>query len=219
MTMTSKLRLTLLAATLSCGLGGPIAHADGTDTGASAGPTIDGFRGAKFGMTESQVRGAIEAAFNLPASAITQTENQIQHTAVLSAQVPNLVPGGGTAAVSYVFGYQSHKLMEVNILWAPEIDPKTTPAMLYQNGESLQQYFAGEDFPPQRSTGNIATPDGVLLFRATDLTGNALLLILSGNITKDPKAGKTILNPSALTLAYAADPAHPDVLQLAKGSF
>jgi hypothetical protein len=186
---------------------------------ASPGPAIDGFRNAKFGMSETAVRGVVQSEFKLPASAITQSENQLQHTAVLSVQVPELVPGGGAAAVSYVFGYTSHKLIEVNILWSPEIDPKTTPAMLYQNGESLQQYFASEGFPADRSTGNIATPNGVLLFRATDPTGNAVLLILSGTITKNAKSDKSVLNPTTLTLAYAADPMHPDVFELAKGSF
>ncbi len=217
--MNSPLRVTtlrlLLLAAFSIG-SGSLAMAQ---TAATAGPSIDGFRNAKFGMSESQVRGAIETEFNTPASAITQTENELQHTAVLSVQVPDLVPGGGTAAVSYVFGYQSHRLIEVNILWSPELDPKTTPQMLYQDGESLQQYFASEGFPADRSTGNVATPNGVLLFRATDTSGNAVLLILSGTITKDQKVDKSVLSPTTLTLAYAADPLHPDVFQLAKGSF
>jgi len=222
--MTSKLRLTLSAVFLVTGLTAaradvPSLPASDTVTGTSTGPIIDGFRNAKFGMTESQVRAAIESEFHQPASAITASQNQLQHTAVLSIAVPNLIPAGGTAAVSYVFGYQSHKLMEINILWSPEIDPKTTPTMLYQNGETLQQYFAGEGFPADRSTGNIATPNGVLLFRASDPTGNAVLLILSGTITKDTKDNKTVLAPTNLTLAYAADPMHPDVYQLAKGSF
>jgi hypothetical protein len=211
----------LLLAVIFAGIGvtRPAQAADTTPPPANAGPAIDGFRGAKFGMTESQVRAAIAAEFNVPASTITATENQLQRTAVLGVQIPNLVPQGGTAAVSYVFGYQSHKLMEVNILWSREIDPKTTPQMLYQNGETLQQYFASEGFPADRSTGNIATPNGVLLFRATDTSGNAVLLILSGTITKNPKDSNTQLNPNALTLAYAANPLHPDVFQLPKGSF
>ena len=220
----NTLRLLLLAA-VSFGFGG-LRLAQAADTApasaateTAAGPAIDGFRPAKFGMTENQVRSAIEAEFKTPASAITETENQLQHTAVLSVLVPNLVPDGGAAAVSYVFGYQSHKLIEVNILWSPEIDPKTTPAMLYQDGQSLQQYFASEGFPADRSTGNIATPNGVLLFRATDTTGNAVLLILSGTITKDQKVDKSVLSPTTLTLAYAANPLHPDVFQLTKGSF
>jgi len=143
----------------------------------------------------------------------------LQRTSVLTVQVPDLVPQGGIATISYVFGYQSHKLMQVNIVWSPEIDPKTTPMMLYQDGESLQQYFAAEGFPANRSTGNIATPNGVLLFRANDSNGNAVLLILSGTLTKNPKDNSTALNPTTLTLAYAADALHPDVFQLAKGSF
>jgi hypothetical protein len=207
-----RVNIVLVFATFCFALGGPALAAD--TTAPAPGPAINGFRDAKFGMTQAQVRSAVAAEFKIPANSITQTENQLQHTVVLGVQVPDLVP-----AVSYVFGYQSHKLIEVNILWSPEIDPKTTPAMLYQNGESLQQYFAGEGFPADRSTGNVATPNGVLLFRATDTTGNAVLLILSGTITKDPKSSKSVLNPTTLTLAYAADPLHPDVFQLAKGSF
>jgi hypothetical protein len=186
---------------------------------AESGPAIAGFRGANFGMTEAAVRGTIESNFKLPPSAINIAENALQHTQVLSVQVPDLVPGGGTAAVSYVFGYQTHRLIEVNILWSAQIDPKITPSILYQNGESLQQYFAGEGFPADRSTGNVATPNGILLFRATDTTGNAVLLILSGTMKKDAKANRSVLNPEALTLAYAADPQHPDIFQLGKGSF
>jgi hypothetical protein len=170
-------------------------------------------------MSESQVRNVIARTFKLAPGAINAAENPLQHTQVLSVQVPDLVPGGGTAAVSYVFGYQTHKLIEINIVWSAQIDPKITPTMLYQNGESLQQYFAAEGFPADRSTGNVATQNGILLFRATDTTGNAVLLILSGSISKDAKTEKSVLSPQSLTLAYAADPQHPDVFQLAKGSF
>jgi hypothetical protein len=190
-----------------------------SNAAASAGPAISGFRGAEFGMTEAQVRAVIQKTFKLSGGAINAAENPLQHTHVLSVQAPDLVPGGGTAAVSYVFGYQTHKLIEINIVWSAQIDSKITPAMLYQNGESLQQYFAAEGFPPERSTGNVATPNGILLFRATDAAGNAVLLILSGAMSKDAKSDKSVLSPQALTLAYAADPQHPDVFQLAKGSF
>jgi len=88
-----------------------------------------------------------------------------------------------------------------------------------QNGESLQQYFAHEGFPAGRVTGNIAIPAGVLLFRATDEGGNAVLLILAGKLVKEQKTNKAVLNPTALTLAYAADPAHPDIFKINKGSF
>jgi hypothetical protein len=197
---------------------GTAAIAD-TATDSNAGPAIAGFRDADFGMTEAQVRGVIAKNFKLKDGAINAAENALQHTHVLSVEVPDLVPDSGIAVVSYVFGYQTHRLIEVNILWSAQIDPKITPATLYQSGETLQQYFAAEGFPADRSTGNVATANGILLFRATDATGNAVLLILSGSMTKDAKSDKSVLNPQALTLAYAADPQHPDIFQLAKGSF
>jgi len=210
-------RLALLSLCLVAGFGlSQIAQAA---TVSADGPSIDGFRTAKFGMSEAEVRDAAVADFKVAPGSIIKTENQLQRTSVLTVQVPDLVPQGGIATISYVFGYQSHKLMQVNIVWSPEIDPKTTPMMLYQDGESLQQYFAAEGFPANRSTGNIATPNGVLLFRANDSNGNAVLLILSGTLTKNPKDNSTALNPTTLTLAYAADALHPDVFQLAKGSF
>lgn len=187
---------------------------------ANAGPSITGFRGASFGMTQTQVRQIIETQFKLPESAIAATVNNIQHTAVLSAQVPDLIPGGGTASVSYIFGYKSHQLIQISVFWSKQSDPGITPQMLYQNGESLQQYFAGEGFPPDHSVGNIATANGLILFRATDAVQNTVLLALSGSITKDPKApDKSVLTPAALTLVYATDPQHPDIFQLTKGSF
>ena len=215
----NRLRRRGLAVATALALAGP-AGAQSTPPPADPGPSITGFRSANFGMTEAQVRHAVATAFRLPAGAITQSQNAVQHTTILSAAVPDLIPGGGTALVNYIFGYQSHKLMQISVVWSAETDPKMTAQLLYQNGESLQQYFAGEGFPAQRSTGNIATPNGLLLFRATDPTGNAVLLVLAGTITKDPKAAdRSTLTPNALSLLYAADPEHPDVFQLTKGSF
>jgi hypothetical protein len=50
-----------------------------------------------------------------------------------------------------VAGCQSHQFTAVNVLWFKATDTSITPQHLYQNGESLQQYFAGEGFPLQRS--------------------------------------------------------------------
>ena len=147
-------------------------------------------------------------------------ENPIQRTPVLNVRVPGLMPDSGAANVAYVFGYHSHRLIAVNILWSKATDPDITPQQLYRNGQILRQYFAAEGFPPQRSTDNVALPDGVLLFRASDTAGNVVLLALSGAIVKDKNSPhQTTLKPATLSLAYAADPQHPDVYHLNKGSF
>ncbi len=185
----------------------------------SAGASIVGFRGANFGMSEQEIRDIIKTHFGIPSKAITQSADPVQRTEALTTEVPNLIHGGGTAAISYIFGYSTHGLIEINVVWSKATDSKITAAMLYQNGESLQQYFAGEGFSPARSVGNVATSDGILLFRTMDTNGNAVLLTLSGVVTKDTKGNKATLSPDALTLVYAANPLHPDVFHLAKGSF
>ena len=181
--------------------------------------TIRGFRGAEFGMTESQVRAAIPSNLDVSASAIHTSENPVQKTAIITVKAPNLLPDGGAADVTYVFGYHSHKLIEINILWSKATDPKITLAQLERNGAELQTKFRGEGFPPKGTAANLAVPGGLLLFRANDKAGHAIVLVLAGTVTKNAKSDKATLVPTSLSLAYAADPEHPDVFALKHGSF
>ena len=181
---------------------------------------IDGFRSAHFGMSEAEVRRAIEANFRLSGRAVVAAENPVQRTAVLRIRTADLIPDGGTAQIDYIFGYRSHTLMEVNILWSAATDPKNTPARLVTDGAALQAYFQREGFAPERTVRNAVLPDGnVMLFRATDTAGHAVVLVLSGKRDKPAKDASSRLTPTALALAYAADPANPDVFQLKKGTF
>lgn len=186
---------------------------------AAPAPTISGFRSAHFGMTEDEVRAAIARDFHLPSSAIQASQNAIERTAILTARVTDLAPGTGGAIVSYVFGFRSHVLIEVNIVWSKASDAQLTPERLWVIGGRLQAYFSGEDFSPSRTALNVPLADGILLFRTADPAGHAIGLILSGPIRNDAKSGKRVLTPTALSLAYAADAAHPDVFRLEKGSF
>lgn len=207
--------------------GSALAQSNKTDTAspkpaaaAEAGRMITGFRSVTFGMTEDQVKAQISKDFKLPASAIHSDENTIQRTEVLSVSVPDLISKGGTAEIGYVFGYQTHKLITINILWSKDTDPKITADQIYQNGQYLQQYFAGDGFLPQRSLGNAAWPGGVLLFRTSDTDNNVIMLVMSGSVVKVSKnADKGYFVPQALSLVYAADPEHADVYRLTKGSF
>ncbi|MDA8052045.1 MAG: hypothetical protein M0002_18945 [Rhodospirillales bacterium] len=186
---------------------------------AAKGPQITGFRGATFGMTEAEVRGVIGRDFHLPPPSIQTGENPVERTAILSVRVADLSPGAGGAIVSYVFGYRSHRLIEVNIVWSKVSDASLTPKALAVIGARLQAYFAGEHFAPGRSALNVPLPNGLLLFRTVDQAGRAIALILSGPVKTDAKSGKRVLTPTTLSLAYAADATHPDVFRLEKGSF
>ena len=144
---------------------------------------IDGFRSAHFGMTEAEVRKAIEADFKLTGSAVRPGDNAVERTHVLSITVPDLVPDSGKATVDYVFGFKSQRLIEVNLAWSAATDPANKPATLLHTGATLQAYFQSETFPAGQSVANAMLANGgLLLFRGTDPAAHTVVLLLSGPV-------------------------------------
>jgi len=182
--------------------------------------TIDGFRSAHFGMTEAEVRKAIESDFKLTGSAVRPDNNPVERTRVLSVTVPELVPDSGKATIDYVFGFKSQRLIEVNLAWSAATDPANKPTTLLHTGATLQAYFQGETFPPGQSVANAMLANGgLLLFRGTDPAAHTVVLLLSGTVKQDTKEHQAQMTPTVLSLVYAVDAAHPDVFRLQKGAF
>jgi hypothetical protein len=75
----------------------------------SVGPpaTIEGFRQARFGINEEQVRQAIRKDFPVDAAKLTSGVHPSEKTVVLSLAVADLLPHIGAADISYIFGYCS----------------------------------------------------------------------------------------------------------------
>jgi len=180
---------------------------------------IDGFRSAKFGMSETETLKAIKGDFALSNNAISQTTNPVTGTHLLKISVKNLLPNSGQAVVTYSFGYKSDKLDEIDVTWDAK-DPGNSPAVLLQNGAVLQNYFLSENFPPGSVTGSALLTNGnLLLFRASDSAGHGVAMFISGPATHDAANNKTNITPADLTVAYAADPMHPDVFKVTPGAF
>jgi hypothetical protein len=181
---------------------------------------LDGFRSAHFGMSEAEIRKAIEADFKLTGSALKPRDNPVERTHVLSVTVPDLVPDSGNAVIDYVFGFKSQRLIEVNVVWSAAGDPTNKPEKLFTLGATLRGYFESETFSSGQAVSNALLPDGrLLLFRGTDPSGHTVVLILSGPVHQDAKEHKAAMTPTVLSLVYAADAAHPDVFRLQKGAF
>lgn len=181
---------------------------------------IDGFRSAHFGMTEAEIRKAIDADFKLTGAAVHVNENPVERTRALSVTVPGLVPDSGKAVIDYVLGFKSQRLIEVNVVWSAAGDPINKPDTLLHTGGTLQAYFQGETFPAGQSVANAMLANGsLLLFRGTDPGGHTVVLVLSGPVKQDTKEHKAQMTPTVLSLVYAADAAHPDVFHLQKGAF
>jgi hypothetical protein len=196
----------------------PVASADPTQPPHQAGDEeISGFRSARFGMTEAELRDAIVRDFGVKPEAIRSTENAAERTHVLLVTVPDLLPGGGKAELSYVLGYTTHRLIQIGIAWSKAIDDSMTPELLASDGNTLRTYFLGRGFAPDTVTTDAAVPGGLMLFRGSDAKGRTAMLILRGDLSGEGQ--HRTLTPSSLVLYYLADPKNPDVFRLAPGSF
>jgi hypothetical protein len=179
--------------------------------------TIDGFRQARFGMSEDQVRQAVRKDF--PAvGKISTAIHPTEKTTVLSLTVPDLLPNSGNAHISYIFGYRSKKLIQVNVVWISDRSAGGDETVV-GTANSLRDYFMTQNYKEDSVIANRQLADNaIVVFRANDLEGRTVLLVLSGVAagagTKEKKEP-----PLTLELSYIQDAAHPDVFRIAKGQF
>jgi hypothetical protein len=236
---TTRWRLALLAIWLIgyCGLGSQrVGSADESaqkgevEQGAAeqppsppAGPaaTIDGFRQALFGMSEEQVRQAIRKDFPAAAGKISSAVHPSEKTTVLSVTVSDLLPDTGKAHISYIFGYRSKRLIQVNIVWTSEGNAASDETLV-GTANSLRDYFSSQNYKPDTVVANRQLAENtIVVFRAGDLQGRMVLLVLSGVAAaarSDEKEGSRP-PPLTLELSYIEDAAHPDVFRIGKGQF
>lgn len=179
---------------------------------------VTGFRSAKFGMSENDVRAAIVKDFAVKPDAIRAEANPNEQTRVLIVKAPDVLPGGGVAEVSYVFGYKSKTLIQVGASWSKSTDEKMTPEQLFSNSTMLRSHFIAAGYKPDTIASNMPINGGILMFRGSDAKDRTTMLILQGTITKGEKE-QNVLTPTGLMLIYVADAKAPDVFRLAPGSF
>lgn len=179
---------------------------------------VDGFRSAKFGMTEDEVRKAIKADFGLSGDAIVPGLNAAERTQLLTIVAPDLLAAGGSAQVSYVFGYASKTLIQVGISWNAQIDPAVDAAKLYANSDVLVAYFSAAGYDPATVRTGVVLDNGILLFRGEDSAGHATILLLQGDYSGGGETQR-VLNPTGLALLYAADSEKPDIFKIEPGQF
>jgi hypothetical protein len=184
---------------------------------ATVAAVIDGFRSARFGMSEGEVRAAVRSDFPAAAAGLTSAVNPSEKTTVLALSVPDLLPRTGKAHVSYIFGYRSRKLIQVNIVWSSDRSAAGDEAIVAA-ANSLRDYFVAEKFRPDTIvTNRQLAANTILVFRGSDQEKRTILLVLSGSTRAEPKAARTI--PLTLELSYIEDAARPDIFRISKGQF
>jgi hypothetical protein len=208
-----------ICATLACGLWISKAAADDRQA-----YEVTGFRDAHFGMTEQELRAAVVKDFALKPADITSSVNPVEGTTVLTAKVAALEPGPGPAAIAYIFGHASKKLIQVNVIWGEQNAGRDPNAMIAA-GERLARYFAGYAWNKDTTRAGVPVgPNTVVLFSGEDSKTGAVRLILDGVKYQMQKDGKDATSPDPkgpprILINYIANRDNPDVAMIPKGQF
>jgi hypothetical protein len=181
---------------------------------------VEGFRNARFSMSEEQVRQAVRKDFPAAVVKLTSALHPSEKTTVLSISVADLLPNTGVAPISYIFGYRTKQLIHVNVVWTSDGSAVGDEAIV-ATANSLRDYFPPQNYKPDSVVANRQLADNtIIVFRANDLQGRTVLLVLSGVAagarSEEKKGGQP---PLTLKLSYILEAAHPDVFSIAKGQF
>jgi hypothetical protein len=185
---------------------------------ASTGIRVQGFRSAKFGMSEDEVRAAVVRDFSIKTDALKTSVHPSEKTQVLSAQVADVLPDGGAAELSYVFGYKTRKLIQIALQWSKTSDPAITSDRLIANADALRNYFMSAGYVASSVATNGVVPGGILYFRGEDAEGHATVLILNGAASAEGTSPRSF-TPTSLTLVYLVSAKNPDIYQIPPGAF
>ena len=184
---------------------------------------VEGFRSARFGMTESEVKASIVKDFNISGKDIDRIIHPSEKTVSLSVVVPNIVPESGKARVAYIMGYKSKRLIQVNVNWGNPVDTGSNSQGLIGTANALRDHFARRGFKKDALVMNARLSDGsVLVFRGVDTKRRMVVLLLKGmeipeaSGDKNKDASKPKLS---LVLSYISDPNSPDIFQIKEGEF
>jgi hypothetical protein len=187
---------------------------------------VTGFRDARFGMTEQDVRAVVTKTLGVKPADIVSTANPIEGTTVLTIRVPLLDPVPGPAQVAYIFGFASKKLIQVNVIWGDDkAKDQADATALVTSGTRLERYFAG--FAWRKDTTRAGIPVGdntVVLFSGEDEKKGALRLIADGVKYQVQREGNQTSSPEPkgppkLIINYIADRENPDIAKIEKGKF
>jgi hypothetical protein len=139
---------------------------------------IDGFREARFGMAEAALRQAIHKDF--PKGRVAQAVQPIEKTTVLSLTAADLLPDTGAAQVSYILGYRSEQLIQINVVWSSDAKDAASDDAVVGTANQLRNYFAAENFPADKVAKNQKLGgDAILVLRASDPARHMVVLVLT----------------------------------------
>ncbi len=203
--------------------------------------TVEGYRSALFGMTESEVSKAIEKDFQLKGEQVKRSIHPIEKTPNLTVSLGEIIPESGPTAVGYIFGYHSKRLIQVNVHWGWPANLEPVAANLVATANILRRYFAARGYPGDRVIMNQPADDGsIVVFQAADGRDRTVRLKLSvpaamGKLNLNAATGDIAFTESTggvetgksppgaqfpwLRLWYMKNATAPDVFKVKEGQF
>ena len=187
---------------------------------------VTGFRDARFGMTEAEVRAAVKKSLAVKDADIKTSANPTEGTTLLIVRVDSLEPGPGPATITYIFGNKSKKLIQVNVVWGEDAPNNSSDAnAIIGAGTRLERYFQG--FSWRKDTTRVGVPVGentVVLFAGEDEKKGAVRLVVDGIKYQMNREGNQTTSPDPkgapkLVINYIGDRENPDVAKIEPGKF
>ncbi len=134
--------------------------------------------------------------------------------------VDDLLPGAGSARVSYILGHASKRLVQVNVLWASDGRTAARDEAIISAANALRDHLLTQYRAPDEIVANHqVSDDAILVFRAAQADGRMLLLLLTGTAAAGRVNRSPAPPPLTLQLSYIRDHAHPDVFRIERGRF
>ncbi len=168
---------------------------------------LTGFRSARFGMTQDEVRAAVKRDFG-PDAALAAIDPGDPGKTALQFSLLQLNPGPGPATIVYLFNAATGRLVHVNVGWVTGSDPGELHRLAIATaGQRLQTYFNA--LTPklcEADTGGVIGPAKVLLYRGRDSTGRWVEVTVDGIRFETPAASadptEPLQGPAALRVSY-----------------
>jgi hypothetical protein len=187
---------------------------------------VTGFRDARFGMTEPEVRAVVKKSFAVKDADIKAAPNPAEGTTLLTVRVNSLDPGPGPATITYIFGNKSKKLIQVNLGWGEDAQNKPADAdAIIAAGARLERYFQSFSWRKDSTRVNVPAGDNtVVLFAGEDEKKGAVRVLVDGIKYQMNREGKETSSPDPkgppkLVINYIADRENPDVAKVEPGKF
>ena len=202
-----------LVAVIALLLSGPLS-AQARDAG--------GYRSAHLGMDEAAVLEAIEADFAISPDSVERSANTVEKTTSLTVTVSDLVDFTGRTEISYIFGYRTKKLVQVNLVWRVRSKFVGATQRLKWAAKAMANRFALWGLSRTEIGHNTKTRDGAtILFRSQAESG--MIASISLKVPSEDKASLSVsLSVDEgywLRVAFIENTSAPDIFKIEPGQF